>query len=253
MHSTRRRASGHFAKYWYFSEQSRASVKRIRETLTSVGSFRISKPVARPKRATSASTTIITFRLTVDEARQLDAAVKELGFKDRSGLLRMWLAQLPSVARGTGESPSPPVQANTVEGSVHPENNVDETMPARSTIKEETSQHTELYVHAIGSMCHVVALVIYREADSRSGWSRIPNAVRVLLPHMALENALLIMDAFRQAGVLELRPPNGRFEQVRAADAALCPRDSRGNVLSRARLTGKGLELVRRILPPNPG
>ena len=235
------------------SEQSLASVKRIHEILTSAASFRITNAVARPKRATSASTKIITFRLSADEAKQLDEAVKELGFKDRSELLRTWLEQLRSVTAGTGTNAESPVEASTAEVSADAENNADEMAPTRSTNTEETSQHTELYVQAIGSMCHVVALVIYREADPRSGWCRIPNAVRLLPPHMAPVQALVIMNAFRDAGMLELRPPNGRYEWVRAEDAALCPRDWRGKVLSRARLTRKGLELVRRILPPNLG
>lgn len=210
-------------------------------------------PMARLKRAALASTTIITFRLTANEAKLLDEAVKELGFKDRSELLRSWLAQLRSVARGTGESPSPAVQANTAEISVDAKKNADEIAPVRSTNKEVFAQHVELYLKAFGSMSHVVALVIYREADPRSGWSRIPTAVRSLPPHMAPALALVIMDALGDAGMLELRRPKGRYERVRAEDVALCPRDSRGNVLSRARLTEKGLELVRRILPPNPG
>lgn len=207
--------------------------------------------MARPKRASSLSTTKVTFRLTADEAKQLDELVKELGFKDRSGLVRSWLAQSRSVARGTGESVKPPVEVNTAPVSVTAENNADEMATAASNTQDAALQQAE-HMKILSSICRSAVLAIYREADERSGWSRIPNAVRVLLTRTRLTpaNAVMIIDGLRDAGIFELSPPNGRYERVRIEDAPLCPRDSRGRVLSRARLTGKGMEFLACILPP---
>lgn len=209
--------------------------------------------MARPKRASSLSTTKVTFRLTGDEAKQLDELVKELGFKDRSGLVRSWLAQSRSAARGTGESPRPPVQAKTATASVDAKNNVDETATVPSNPQGEALKQAESLA-VLASMCQSIALVIYREADARSGWSRIPNAVRLLLTHTRVTPAhvVTLIEDLRDWGVLELSPPNGRYERMRKEDAALCPRGPRGEVLSRARLTGKGMEFLASILPTNP-
>lgn len=207
--------------------------------------------MARPKRASSLSTTKVTFRLTADEAKQLDELVKELGFKDRSGLVRSWLGQSRSASHEMGESARPPVEPETATASVEAKNNGDEMATARPNPTVDASKRDE-YVELLGSMCRSAVLAIYREADERSGWSRIPNAVRVLLTRTRLTpaNAVMIIDALRDAGILELSPPNGRYERVRTEDAPLCPRDSRGKVLSRARLTGKGMEFLACILPP---
>jgi hypothetical protein len=51
--------------------------------------------VARPSRASAPSTRIIGFRLTEEEEQRLDELVHEYGHKDRSALLRLWLAQNP--------------------------------------------------------------------------------------------------------------------------------------------------------------
>jgi hypothetical protein len=51
--------------------------------------------MARPSRASAPSTRIIGFRLTEEEERRLDELVGQFGHKDRSVLLRSWLAQKP--------------------------------------------------------------------------------------------------------------------------------------------------------------
>lgn len=206
--------------------------------------------MARPKRALSLSTTKVTFRLTADEANQLDELVKELGFKDRSGLVRSWLAQSRSTTRGAGEAARAPVGTSTATTSVDAKNNVDETATVPSNPQGEALKQAESLA-LLASMCQSIALVIYRDADARSGWSRIPNAVRLLLTHARVTPAhvVTLIGDLRDWGLLELSPPNGRYERVRMEDAALCPRDSRGRVLSRARLTGKGMEFVASMLP----
>jgi hypothetical protein len=197
------------------------------------------------------STTKVTFRLTVDEARELDELVKELGFRDRSGLVRSWLAQSRSVARGTGEAARAPVEANTTTVSVDAENNVGETATARREDEppKEPAPSNDL---TLDDLFRLVVAAMHHEADERSGWSRIPNAVRLLLPQVTPAQFFLVMDFLQRMGMLEVRPPNGRYERVRREDAALCPRDSRGKVLSRARLIGKWRDLMVGILPPNP-
>lgn len=65
--------------------------------------------MGRPPRAASASTRIVGFRLTEEEERRLDELVMEQGHKDRSALLRAWLAQGgPSCS---GPTSVPPVVA----------------------------------------------------------------------------------------------------------------------------------------------
>ncbi|MBK9260196.1 MAG: hypothetical protein IPM54_10215 [Polyangiaceae bacterium] len=49
--------------------------------------------MARPSRAEAPSTRIIGFRLTEEEESRLDGFVVQFGHKDRSALLRSWLAQ----------------------------------------------------------------------------------------------------------------------------------------------------------------
>ncbi|MBK9260259.1 MAG: hypothetical protein IPM54_10530 [Polyangiaceae bacterium] len=49
--------------------------------------------MARPSRAEAPSTRIIGFRLTEEEESRLDELVVQFGHKDRSALLRSWLAQ----------------------------------------------------------------------------------------------------------------------------------------------------------------
>jgi hypothetical protein len=209
--------------------------------------------MARPKRASSLSTTKVTFRLTADEARQLDELVKELGFKDRSGLVRSWLAQSRSVARGTSEVACAPVEPNAATTSVDTENNMDETAAARPSPKEDPpNQPVQANDLTLNDLFVLVVAAIHREADERSGWSRIPNAVRLLLAQVTPAQFFLTMDFLQRMGMLEVRPPNGRTERLRIEDAALCPRDSRGKVLSRARLIGKWRDLMVGILPPNP-
>lgn len=51
--------------------------------------------MARPSRASAPSTRIIGFRLTEEEEHRLDELVGQFGHKDRSVLLRSWLAQKP--------------------------------------------------------------------------------------------------------------------------------------------------------------
>jgi hypothetical protein len=210
--------------------------------------------MARPKRASSLSTTKVTFRLTADEARQLDELVKELGFKDRSGLVRSWLAQSRSFSRGTGESVRPSVEANTATASGDAKENVDETATTRPGREDEPPKQTAPSNNfAFEDLLGLVVAALHHAADPRSGWSHIPKAARVILPLMTPDEFLRIMDALKGAGMLELSPPNGRDERVRIEDAALCPRNSRGKVLSRARLIGKWRELLAAILPQNPG
>ena len=208
--------------------------------------------MARPKRASSLSTTKVTFRLTADEAKQLDELVKELGFKDRSGLLRSWLAQSRSTTRGTGEAARPPVETNTATASVNAKSNVDEMATARPSPEEAPpKQPPPSNDPTLNDLFVLVVLAIHREADERSGWSRIPNAARLLLPQVTPPQFLMTMDLLQRMGMLEVRPPNGQYERVRKEDAALCPRSSRGEVLSRARLIGKWRELLTGLLPAN--
>lgn len=206
--------------------------------------------MARPPRPSSL-TTKVTFRLHPDEAKRLDELVKTYGLKDRSALLRAWLLHLDPTPQIANAGSTPREEVNTTKIPVDAKNNADETATTPSNSRDEASQRAE-FAKALSATRQLVALAIHREADERSGWSRIPNAVRVLLPLMTPTQFLLVTEVLQGAGMLELSPPNGRYERVRMEDVALCPRDSRGKVLSRARLTGKGLALIAGILPPNP-
>lgn len=207
--------------------------------------------MARPPRASSL-TTKVTFRLHPDEARRIDELVKTCGFKDRSALLRSWLLHFDPRSQIAGTGSNPREEANTAKIPAEVKNDVEETPTTDANHQDEGSKQAA-YLNALGGRCQLVALAIHREADERSGWSRIPRAVRLLLPHMTPSQALMMIDGLRDVGLLELSPPNGRYERVRIEDAALCPRDSRGKVLSRARLTGIGQEFIACILQPNPG
>jgi Ribbon-helix-helix protein, copG family len=206
--------------------------------------------MARPPQASSL-TTKVTFRIHPDEARRLDELVKASGFKDRSALLRAWLSRPDPTPQIAGAGSNPRDDANTTKIPVELKNNADETSPTRSNHQDEESKQTA-YLNALGGMYLSVVLAIYRGADERSGWSRIPNAVRLLLPYMTPAQALMVIEELRNVGMLELSPPNGRYERVRLEDAAFCPRDSRGKILSRAKLTAVGLEFVACVLPPKP-
>ncbi len=204
--------------------------------------------MARPRHASSL-TTKVTFRIHPDEARRLDELVNASGFKDRSTLLRAWLSRSDPTPQIAGARSNPRDEANATGIPIEAKNNADETTTARSNPKDDASKQDE-YLKVLGGMCQLITLAIYREADERSGWSRIPNVVRLLLAHMTPASALMVINDLRHVGMLELSPPNGRYERLRLEDAALCPRDSRGKVLSRARLTKIGLEFVACVLPP---
>ena len=134
--------------------------------------------MARPKRASSVSTTKVTFRLTAEEAQRLDELVKEFGHKDRSALLRAWLAQTgPARRRST-----PHEQTNMNKILVDAKHNANETATARSNRQDEPpTQPAPSNDLTLNDLFVLVVAAIHHEADSRTGWSRIPSAVRLLL------------------------------------------------------------------------
>ncbi len=213
--------------------------------------------VGRPKRAASVSTTIITFRLTADEGRRLVQLAKELGHKDRSALLRAWIAQSGPIPQFAQSSPIPhfvddasrlPAQAmrqsddeigagstkrapaKTIETTA----NAQPRATARSNRNDEAPKpikpSDELTVQDI---IDLIETTIRRENDPRSGLSHVPGVVRSLLPGITVAQTHAIVAILHQAGMIELRPHAG--ERLSDEDAALCPRDARGTVLSRVR------------------
>jgi len=200
------------------------------ETLTPVGSFRMTILVGRPKRAGSVSTTVITFRLTSDEARRLAQLAKELGYKDRSTLLRAWIAQSGPIPNIVDDASRLSAQTKTIETApnaqplVTPRSNPNDDRPKQIRTSEELT---------VNDVIELLQTAIRRENDPRSGLSRVAGVVRSLLPGITVVQSHALMGVLHQAGMLELRPDGG--EALSDEDAALCPRDARGAVLSRVR------------------
>lgn len=205
------------------------------ETLTLFGSFRMTKRVGRPKRAASVSTTIFTFRLTVDEARRLAQLAKELGHKDRASLLRAWIAQTGPMPQAVDDASASSAQPNIIETA----SNAQPLPTARSNPNDERPKQVKTSEElTIIDLVELVETAIRRENDPRSGLSRVSGVVRSLLPGITVVQSEVVLGVLHRAGVLELRPHDG--EPLSDEDAALCPRDTRGAVLSRVRWIGKG-------------
>jgi hypothetical protein len=158
--------------------------------------------MARPPRASSASTKIIGFRLTEEEEGRLDELVADLGHKDRSALLRSWLAQGGPEPRRAAAVEQPP--------------------PAESIEDLPPAVYERVYA------------ALRREHDPHLGLIRVPSLVRRLAPRTSVEQVHALLRALQERGVLELRPDAGG-EFLRDEDSALCPRGPRGTVFSFAR------------------
>lgn len=180
------------------------------------------------------STTIITFRLTADEARRLAQLAKELGHKDRSALLRAWIAQSGPVPQIVDDASRLPAQAKTIETASYaqpratPRSNPNDERPKQIKPSDELT---------VQDIIDLIETAIRRGNDPRSGLSHVPGVVRSLLPGITVAQTHAIIGILHQAGMLELRSHGG--EPLSAEDAALCTRDARGTVLSRVRWIGK--------------
>lgn len=180
------------------------------------------------------STVVITFRLTSDEARRLAQLAKELGHKDRSTLLRAWIAQSGPIPQNVDDASASRVQTKTIETAS------DEQPQATAHSNRSDERPKQLRTSEELTIIDLVDLVetaIRRENDPRSGLSRVPDVVRSLLPGVTVVQSHALMGVLHKAGLLELRPHAGK--PLSEEDAAFCPRDTRGAVLSRVRWIGK--------------
>ncbi len=208
------------------------------------------------------STTIITFRLTADEARRLAQLAKELGHKDRSALLRAWIAQSGPIPQFAQSSPIPQFVDDASRLSAQAMRQSDDEIGAgiakrapaktietaadaqpRATARSNPNDERPKQIKpsdelTVQGFIDLVETAIRRENDPRSGLSRVSGVVRSLLPGITVAQTHAVMLILHQTGMLELRSHGG--EPLSDKDAALCPRDARGTVLSRVRWIGKG-------------
>lgn len=170
--------------------------------------------MGRPPRAASAATKHVGFRLTEDEERRLDELVEEQGHKDRSALLRAWLAQAgPRPAQHEGARSSSAAATEPVDAS-------------------ELSPH----------VCELVYAELRCAEDVRLGLIHVPSVARALGARVPLEQLHAVLLALAERGTLELRPEAGS-EFLSSNDAALCPPGPRGTFYSYARWNEHGTKL----------
>jgi len=190
--------------------------------------------MARPKRAASASTTIITLRVTSAEARRLNELVKELGHKDRSALLRSLLAQPGHIPRNTDDAASAPAQSKTKKAPANAQRPAGEIESAHSNRNKQSAQSN---TRMVDDLIEKLEILINREKDPRTGLSPMPNVMRALLPHFTRPQIGTIMSILCATGRLELYAV-GR-ERLSCEDEALCPTDSEGTLCTSVRWIGK--------------
>ena len=186
--------------------------------------------MGRPKRAASASTTIITFRLTAAEAQRLNELAIEQGHKDRSSLLRAWIAQsgpMPQTADDAATL-SAPAKTPTLPANLQQPTAKTASLPKQGAPSEQFDA-----LDFVKSL----RVAIHRAKDLRSGLSRIPDVVRALLPRFAIEHIYAIMGLLGGTGYLEFYPKDR--EPLSREDDALCPCDAEGIALLHVRWMGK--------------
>lgn len=207
-------------------------------SLTTGASLCYAHGMAPPRRASSVSTRIVGFRLTEEETRRLDQVVQDLGHKDRSSLLRAWLAQSGPVPRMADNASSHSAPAKIKKAAANGQQRAGkietaDSNPANDSLKQ-TAQSNSRDVNDLIGMLRVV---IEREKDPRTGWSPIPKVVRALLPHFTRTQIRGVMGILCVIGTLDLQP--GDRERLSSEDEALCLCDVQGTAWTRVRLVGK--------------
>ena len=220
--------------------------------------------MGRPARADTASIKHVGFRLTQDEEARLDELVSMQGHKDRSALLRAWLAQGgPSMTTRTNSASnapsstatstttrtnyrqtprttdkiahsSKPVAAPSVEPVParprHPRLNITPRVMDSSPSSDESSREATKPKSIMRELLaelhrHKGALLI-----------RVPDVVRALMPHASITTIHDALLTLAKHGTIELRPEAGS-EFLKPEDAEVCPRGPRETVFSYARWT----------------
>ncbi|MBK9260797.1 MAG: ribbon-helix-helix protein, CopG family [Polyangiaceae bacterium] len=198
--------------------------------------------MGRPARAEVASMMHVGFRLTQDEVDRLDHLVAEQGHRDRSALLRAWLAEGGPTSPRTNSARTPhtstrgarrssaasPVEP-TKDRPRHPKITVTPRVMDSSPSSGEPSQETR----PKSIMRELLAeLNLRRDALL----IRVPEVVRALLPDASMETVHEALLTLNRNGLIELRPDAGS-EFLKPEDAAICPRGPRDTVFSYARWT----------------
>ncbi|MBK9260701.1 MAG: ribbon-helix-helix protein, CopG family [Polyangiaceae bacterium] len=196
--------------------------------------------MGRPARAEIASTMHVGFRLTQDEVDRLDHLVAEQGHRDRSALLRAWLAEggPTSTTPRTNTADVPRTNSKRTQATArtepptrprHPRITATPRVKDSSPSSGEPSQ--EMRPKSI--MRELLAeLNLRRDALL----IRVPEVVRALLPHASMETVHEALLTLNKNGLIELRPDAGS-EFLKPEDAAICPRGPRDTVFSYARWT----------------
>jgi hypothetical protein len=208
--------------------------------------------MARPTRAEEAATRHVGFRLTEEEIENLDRLVRELGFADRSAMLREWLERggsSPRTNRGNTsrrrtkkEENVSVVESTPPTNSVHvdptPPTNTPRTLPPNVKLVPRTSAMDSRSSPPVEkpSIMRELLAALHREHDPRLGLIRLPHVVRSMLAHASLEDVHDALMRLAKHGTIELRPDAGS-EFLSDDDAALCPRGPRDSVFSYARWT----------------
>jgi len=209
------------------------------ESLTTVGSIRYAYGMAPPTRASSVSTKIVGFRLTEEEVQRLDQLVQDLGHKDRSSLLRTWLAQSGPVPRMADDASSHSARAKIIEAPANSPQPTNEIATAHSSHNDEPpEQATPSGQLNPYELIASLRILIQREKDPGTGLSGIPNVVRALLPRSTIERIYLVMGLLVAIGALQLHPKGSA--PLSSEDEVVCPCDAEGTVFSHMQWMGKG-------------
>lgn len=190
--------------------------------------------MGRPPRASAASTRIVGFRLTEDEERRLDELVTEQGHKDRSALLRAWLAQGGPASTTGANSPSIVTFAKNEPRAHSRPRDTSARPPSTSTTQRAPNSPPSTPTPRVFEQ---VLSVLRREHehDPHLGLISIVKVVRSLAP-VPVHDVHAALLALHERSTIELRPEAGS-EFLHDDDAALCPPGPRGTVFSFARWT----------------
>ena len=202
--------------------------------------------MGRPARAEIASIKHVGFRLTQDEEARLDELVSTQGHKDRSALLRAWLAQGgPSTTPRTNYRQTPRTTAKITHSSKPVAAQSIEPIPARprhprlnvtprvmdSSPSSDASSHVDTKPKSI--MRELLA-ELHRHKGALL--IRVPDVVRALMPHASITTIHDALLTLAKHGTIELRPEAGS-EFLKPEDAEVCPRGPRETVFAYARWT----------------
>jgi len=158
-------------------------------------------------------------------------SVAEQGHRDRSALLRAWLAQGGPTSTSTPRTN--PRQTTHVEPTLprrrHPRITATPRMMDSSPSCDESSSKPQP---------RSIMRELLAELNRHRGelLIRVADVVRALLPHASMEQVHEALLTLNRNGLIDLRPDGGS-EFLRPEDVAVCPRGPRETVFAYARWT----------------